>query len=346
VLKNFTYIFSTGSTIDSLELHGKVLLAETGASDSTLIVMLHKNGDDSAVLKEKPRYISKVDSKGDFVFHNLPSGTFYVYALKSDGGRNYTDKKQLFAFVDKPVIISKSTASIILYAYAEVSAQQLLQQQFNAAGRKLLPGATDKRLRLQINLLDNKQDLLSDLVISFDQPLRSFDSSKVKFSSDSTFVPVSNFHWEKDSTSRKIKLITSWKEKTTYHLIFDKDFAEDSSGKKIFKTDTLTFTARSKDEYGHLSIRFRNLDLSTNPVLLFVQNNEVKRSFPLTSADFSQPLFLPGDYDLRILNDNNKNGKWDPGEFFGKHKQPEIVKPIDRKITIKPNWENEFEIAL
>jgi hypothetical protein len=66
----------------------------------------------------------------------------------------------------------------------------------------------------------------------------------------------------------------------------------------------------------------------------------------LTSADFSQPLFLPGDYDLRILNDSNKNGKWDPGEFFGKHKQPEIVRPIDRKITIKPNWENEFEIAL
>ena len=42
----------------------------------------------------------------------------------------------------------------------------------------------------------------------------------------------------------------------------------------------------------------------------------------------------------------NRNGKWDPGEFFGKHRQPELVKPIERKINVKGNWENEFEIIL
>ena len=346
VLKNFTYIFSTGSTIDSLELKGKVVLAESGTIDSTLIVMLYKNDDDSAVVKEKPRYIGKLDNSGNFVFHNLPTGTFHLYALKADGSRNYTDKKQLFAFADTPIIISGSTQRDTLYAYSEISPQQLLTQPLVTPGKKILSGTNEKRLRVTTNLSDNKQHLLSDLIISFDQPLRSFDSSKIKFSSDSTFTPVNNFRWEKDTTGRKIRLITSWKENTIYHLILDKDFAEDSLGRKLLKTDTLTFTARNKNEYGKLSIRFRNLDLSTNPVLLFVQNNEVKKSYSLTSADFSQPLFLPGDYDLRILNDTNKNGKWDPGEFFGKHKQPEIVKPIDRKITIKPNWENEFEIAL
>jgi hypothetical protein len=55
---------------------------------------------------------------------------------------------------------------------------------------------------------------------------------------------------------------------------------------------------------------------------------------------------MPGEYDLRILYDENKNGKWDPGEFFGKHKQPEIVKPVERKITVKAAWKNEIEIAL
>lgn len=346
VLKNFTYIFSTGNSIDSLELHGKVLLAETGATDSTLIVMLHKNGDDSAVKTMQPRYITKLDGKGNFIFRNLPSGTFYLYALKSDGGRNYTDKKQLFAFADKPVIISKSTTPDTLYAYAEATAQQLLQQQLNISGKKLLTGAADKRLRFQTNLVNNKQDLLDDLLITFDQALRSFDSTKIQFSLDSVYNPVSGFHLQKDSTAKKIRLTTTWKENTVYHLIIDKDFAEDSAGKKLLKTDTLTFTTKAKNEYGQLSIHFRSFDLSVNPVLMFVQNNEIKRSFPLTSADFSQPLFLPGDYDLRILNDTNGNGKWDPGEFFGKHKQPEIVKPIDRRITIKPNWENEFEIAL
>jgi hypothetical protein len=45
-----------------------------------------------------------------------------------------------------------------------------------------------------------------------------------------------------------------------------------------------------------------------------------------------------------MLEDANKNGKWDPGEFFGKHLQPEIVRPVSRRITVKPDYDNEFEI--
>src|SRR5258705_1083612 len=56
ILHNFSYIFTTGSTLDTLQLSGKVLLAETGGIDSTLIVMLHKSGEDSAVVNENPRY--------------------------------------------------------------------------------------------------------------------------------------------------------------------------------------------------------------------------------------------------------------------------------------------------
>ena len=84
--EKFTYIFSTGPYIDSLEFSGKVMLAETGKIDTTLIVMLHTNADDSAVVKERPRYITKLDGKGNFIFKNLPPGTFYLYALKDEGG--------------------------------------------------------------------------------------------------------------------------------------------------------------------------------------------------------------------------------------------------------------------
>jgi len=41
VLQNLVYTFSTGPYIDSLQLKGKVILAETGKIDTTLIVMLH-----------------------------------------------------------------------------------------------------------------------------------------------------------------------------------------------------------------------------------------------------------------------------------------------------------------
>ena len=68
MLHNFSYIFTTGNTFDSLQLSGKVVLAETGGIDSTLIVMLYQSGEDSALIKEKPRYITKVDGKGNFRF--------------------------------------------------------------------------------------------------------------------------------------------------------------------------------------------------------------------------------------------------------------------------------------
>ena len=67
---------------------------------------------------------------------------------------------------------------------------------------------------------------------------------------------------------------------------------------------------------------------------------------PLTGPAYSEPLFLPGEYELRMLYDRNKNGKWDPGVFFGKHEQPELVKPIERKINIKAGVDNNFEIVV
>src|SRR5262249_47036047 len=104
--KNFTYIFSTGPTFDSLTLSGKVIIAETGKPDSTLIVMLHQHGDDSAVVKEKPRYIARLDSSGNFTFRNLPHGTFYIYALDDQSGQHkYLSESQIFAFADSAVVL-------------------------------------------------------------------------------------------------------------------------------------------------------------------------------------------------------------------------------------------------
>lgn len=348
ILKGFTYVFSTGSYIDSLELSGKVLLAETGKPDSTLIVMLHTSSNDSAIIKQKPRYITRLDSMGRFNFKNLPSGTFYLYALKDEGGSmRYFDDKQLFAFADIPIVIEPGTDSALLYAWAgDQTAQSNVAPISTAITNRTKPGANDIRLKFLTSLINNKQDLLSNFSLTFEQPLRLFDSSKILLYTDSTFTPVTGYTLEKDSSNKILQLTNSWMENTVYHLILNKDFADDSTGKKLLKTDTLTFSSNKLTDYGELKIKFRNLDLSKNPVLLFILNNKVFRSFPLSSADFSQPLFLPGDYELSMLFDKNKNGKWDTGEFFDVHRQPEIVKPIDRRITVKASGESDIEIAL
>jgi hypothetical protein len=356
VSKGFTYVFSTGPYIDSLELQGKILLAETGKVDSTLTVMLHTSDDDSAVVNKKPRYISRLDKNGNFIFKNLPPKTFYLYALKDEGGtQRYFSDKQLFAFADSPVVALSKSEPVTLYAYASKPATlQTIIQSLNVGTRK--KGGietTDKRLKYQTNLVNNQQDLQVNFIMTFDQPLRSFDSSKIRLYTDSVFKPAVDYKFEKDSSNRKVQLnITlptrqaGWKENTLYHIILDKEFAEDSSGKKLLKTDTLSFTTKKLSDYGSLQLKFRNLDLAKNPVLQFITNDFIYKSFPLVSSTFSQSIFLPGEYELRILFDENKNGRWDPGQFFGKHKQPEIVKPVERKISVKPAFQNEVDIAL
>lgn len=344
ILKGFTYVFSTGPYLDSMEVTGKVIMAETGKADSTLIVMLHTSADDSVVVKDKPRYVTQLDNKGNFVFKNLPAKTFYLYALKDEGGtyRYYSDKT-IFAFASKPINTQLKNDSITLYAYAAQPAQQSATA---PATGKNKPDK-DTRLKYQTSLTGDQLDLLSNFSMTFDTPLKTFNSSKIKLTSDTTFIPVTGYKFEKDSLNKKIQLVNAWKENTVYNLIMEKDFAEDSFGKKLLKTDTLTFKTKKLADYGSLKLRFRNLDTTKHPVLFFVLNDGVVKTHVFgNSTDFSQAIFLPGEYELRILFDENKNGKWDPGEFFGKHKQPEIVKPLERKITVKAGGQNEFDLSL
>ncbi len=347
--KNFTYTFSTGSFIDSLELTGNVVLAETGKIDTTLIVMLHTSSDDSVVTKDKPRYVAKLDNKGNFVFRNLPPRTFYLYALKDENNtRRYTTDIQLFAFADKPVQVKKETIPVSLFAYANKSTNTVpvITGSINPGLKNRNQGAaTDKRLKYQTNLIGEQQDLLNNFYFTFEQPLRSFDSSLLKLYTDSSFTEIADYNFSIDSSSTKVTLAHQWKQHTLYHITIDKEFAEDSTGKKLLRTDTLNFSTKKLSDYGSLKLKLRNLGLDKNPVIQFIVNDRIYKSLPMKTGDLFQELFLPGEYELRILYDLNKNGVWDPGQFFGKHLQPEIVKPIERKISVKAAWQNEFEIA-
>jgi len=339
VLHNFSYIFTTGNTLDTLQLSGKVLLAETGSVDSTLFVMLYKSGVDSAVIKDRPRYIARVDGKGNFRFLYLPSGTYYIYVMDD---RKLYSKQSLFGFSDSVVEIKPNSSPVTLYAFVEEKQQALPTANLIPGNRA---GAKPDERRLRFSSSGNTQDLLGDFYLNFERPLRNLDTTKLQVSIDSTFNPVSS-NWEIDSLKKRLTLKTTWKESTRYNLILDKDFAEDSSGRKLLKTDTLNFTTRKQADYGSLKISFTNIDLSKNPVLQITQNGTVVNAFPLSASELYQPLFNPGEYELSILYDENKNGHWDPGKFFGGRKQPELVKPLNKKITVRSNWDNEFEIKL
>ena len=187
LMKNFTYTFSTGPYFDSLEFTGNVLLAETGGLDTTLTVLLHKTNIDSALINEKPRYVAKIDGRGYFRFKNLPPGTFYVYALKDEGGSyRYMSKSQLFAFSDSAVIVSDSTRPVTLYAYSTIETAPPGSAVTDQRNIK----QADKRLKFTTNLAGDRQDLLEKFVMTFETKLKDFDSSKVHFTTDTIFSPL------------------------------------------------------------------------------------------------------------------------------------------------------------
>lgn len=355
ILKNFTYVFSTGNYLDSMQLSGNVIIANTGKTDSTLIVMLHKKLDDSAVVKEKPRYIARLDTLGRFHFRYLEPGTYALYALKDEGGtRRYLTPSQLFAFSDTPVVIGPNTPSTTLFAYVEPDTTKHVSKSSSGSKNATAPKPEkekkeDKRLQFQLNLSNGDFDVLDTLKLSFQHPLKEFDSTRIRFTDDNyKDIDTRNYHWKRDSTAKLFIMNYNWPTDTKYHLILAKDFGEDSAGRKLLKTDTVSFHTKKDIDYGEVKVRILNLDLSKKPVLQFVVQDAVKYSFPFRSGkEFRQTLFPPGEYELRVLYDTNGNGVWDPGQFFGNHRrQPERVVPIKKKLTVKANWDNDVDVTL
>jgi hypothetical protein len=337
VLKNFTYVFSTGNTIDSLSLPGKVELAETGKADSTIIVMLYRNAVDTTVQHFKPNYIAFVKGDGSFVFNNLPAGTFNIYALKDgDGGKTYNSKTEEFAFTDKPIVVNNNTQPVELYAYAEEKASK------TTVATTKPKTAAQKKIKYTLSAATQKQGLRENLVLDFNTVIKKLDTSKIILT-DTNFVRIPGVSYLLDSN--KVILKTKWEEDANYKVIISKNAVRDSTDSTIAKTDTIRFKTKSEAEYGNVVLRFNNVDYTKHPVIQFVQQDEIKESFAITSKEWRNKLFPPGEYEIRILYDANNNGKWDPGSY-SKKIQPEKVIALPKKISVRENWDNESDINL
>jgi uncharacterized protein (DUF2141 family) len=332
-LTGFNYVFSTGSYIDSLTFSGNVTLAETGKTDTTLLIFLYNDLSDSAVFKHKPKYITRVNNKGDFTFQHLAEGTYNVFALKDESGQKiYNNPSQIFAFADSTIAIPASQP-VKLFAYAE-------EKPFT----KPTASKPESKLTFATSLNNDVQDLLNPLALTFSNQLKKFDSTKIALT-DTNLVKINTIALSIDSANKLIAIKNIWPEETQFKLIIDSTFATDTSGNHLAKSDTLSFVTAKERDYGGIKINFTNLDKFAHPVLQFVTNNEVVQSFPITSTTWSRKLFKPGEYELRILDDANENGIWDPGNYHLR-RQPEKVFNIPQSLNIRANWENERDIIL
>ncbi|MGL4596827.1 MAG: Ig-like domain-containing domain [Bacteroidia bacterium] len=114
-LENFTYVFSTGPTIDTLRMGGQVRNAYTLGAEKNVLVMLYADLQDSAPLKNKPYYFSKTREDGSFRMTNLRAGKYRIFGLV-DANFNYLydNEEEKIAFADSVITLNGNIDTLSL----------------------------------------------------------------------------------------------------------------------------------------------------------------------------------------------------------------------------------------
>lgn len=89
VFKGYTFNFSTGQSIDSLSLKGKVISASTLAPMEGFVIGLYSNDNETLTIDSmpnriKPEYITTTDKQGNFEFSGLADKDYLIFALKDN----------------------------------------------------------------------------------------------------------------------------------------------------------------------------------------------------------------------------------------------------------------------
>ena len=105
----YTYVFSTGETIDTMMVCGLVQDCNTLAPVKGAKVMLYKNHADSAIFLERPDAAAITDDWGFFSIRNIADTLYRMYAIKDEDNNNmYNSASVTVGFIDsliRPVTV-------------------------------------------------------------------------------------------------------------------------------------------------------------------------------------------------------------------------------------------------
>ena len=104
-LGNFAFTFSTGASIDTMEVSGTLLEASDLEPIKGMLVGLHSNLNDSAFTKLPFDRVARTDSRGHFTIRGIAPGKYRIFGLM-DADQNffYNQKGEAVAFNDSLII--------------------------------------------------------------------------------------------------------------------------------------------------------------------------------------------------------------------------------------------------
>lgn len=115
-LLNYSYVFSTGDEIDSLNISGNVKNAFTDEPEPIISVLLIPTSQDSTFGKKKANIFATTDSSGNFQLRYLRENTYRIYALKEQNNdRIYNSPTEAIGFLADSIVLKKDTTGIQLW---------------------------------------------------------------------------------------------------------------------------------------------------------------------------------------------------------------------------------------
>lgn len=192
-------------------------------------------------------------------------------------------------------------------------------------------------------LTSSVQEVNLPLLFETGTPLASIDTTgfhlDVKKDSVWTPIPFPGLANTDSLQPRKFKIDYPWKFDTEYRLSIDTLAITGIYGLTA-KPLTHEFKTRSENDYSTLKLHLTGLDPH---IPAFVEvlsgDNPVRRQVVVDNTVVFKYL-QPGKYYLRLYEDFNGNGVYDPGDYDA-GLQPDLVYYYPKQISLKKNWDKE-----
>ncbi|MCG2610215.1 Ig-like domain-containing protein [Flavobacterium sp. SM15] len=268
----FKYVFSTGTSIDSLKLGGTIKDAKSKKTDNFVSVMLYEASkfNDSTVYKKQPHYVTNtLDSLKTFTLENLKAGSYYLVALK-DENKNYRfdPKTDKIAFFKNPINVPNDTSYNLGLFKEQLPFKAEKPKQVSA--NQLLMGHEGKPKNIVVSIKDKGVDL--PVVVTKFEKKDSLQLWVPKIKTDSLQISISSNQYSKSFSvkTKEMKVIDtlSFKTKQTGLLDFRDSFTVlpstplvkiDNSKIRIIKKDSteVAFTSKYKEWENELVFDFK-----------------------------------------------------------------------------------------
>ena len=193
-----------------------------------------------------------------------------------------------------------------------------------------------------------------NIVFEFAFPLTKADTASIlleRFEDEENTAPVEMTFRRDTLAIRKWTLEAPWVAEAKYRLTIPAGTFENTSGQS---NDTLRseFTILSPDKFGTLVLNVKG-ETPDNEYIVQVVSSDgklIKEQTHVRSGTTTLQYVDVGVVKIRIIRDDNGNGRWDTGSLL-ERRQPERVEFFvddagSEEITTKENWELVFDVDM